>query len=147
MIRHGTDYAETIEVKRTFMHPGYRFPSSYNDIAISELGRRVIFDFDTYGDSPMCTGDTELLDGKTAIVQGFGLTEQGKQPKDLLQTEVYLVSNEKCAQTLRNNISNHLIFKKRAKESLEYGIIDQILCSIGFQDKVTGNFSVRFLFF
>ena len=128
------------------MHPGYRFLQAYNDIAISELGRRVIFDFDTYGDSPMCTGDTELLDGKTAVVQGFGLTEKGKQSQDLLQTNVYLISNEVCAQTLKHNTSNHLNYKTRVKNSLKHGIIDQILCSMGFQDKMTGNFSVRFFF-
>ena len=128
------------------MHPGYRFLQAYNDIAISELGRRVIFDFDTYGDSPMCTGDTELLDGKTAVVQGFGLTEKGKQPQDLLQTNVYLISNEVCAQTLKHNTSNHLNYKTRVENSLKHGIIDQILCSMGFQDKITGNFSVRSFF-
>ena len=54
------------------MHPYYRFPRSYNDIAISELGRRVMFDFGKYGDSPMCLGrkNGQELIGKTAIVQG-----------------------------------------------------------------------------
>ena len=56
MIRHGSLYAETIDVKRTFMHPYYKYPLQYNDIALSELGRRVIFDFVKYGDSPMCLG-------------------------------------------------------------------------------------------
>ena len=57
-------------MKRTFKHPYYRFPKNYNDIAISELSRRVIFDFKKYGDSPMCCGGPELLSGKQAIVQG-----------------------------------------------------------------------------
>ena len=48
MIRHGSLYAETIDVKRTFMHPYYKYPLQYNDIALSELGRRVIFDFVKY---------------------------------------------------------------------------------------------------
>ena len=37
IIRPGTEYAESIKVKRTFKHPYYKFPKSYNDIAISEL--------------------------------------------------------------------------------------------------------------
>ena len=61
MIRHGSLYAETIDVKRTFMHPYYKYPLNYNDIAVSELGRRVIFDFEKYGDSPMCLGQNILF--------------------------------------------------------------------------------------
>ena len=61
MIRHGSLYAETIDVKRTFMHPYYKYPLNYNDIALSELGRRVIFDLEKYGDSPMCLGQNIIF--------------------------------------------------------------------------------------
>ena len=71
VVRHGTPYNETIKVKRTFMHPEYRFPLGYNDIALSELSRRVIFDFDKYGDTPICSGPSRLLDGQKAITQGM----------------------------------------------------------------------------
>ena len=53
------------------MHPEYRFPLGYNDIALSELSRRVIFDFDKYGDTPICSGPSRLLDGQKAITQGM----------------------------------------------------------------------------
>ena len=53
-MRPGTEYAEVIEIKRSFIHPLYKFPLSYNDISLSEVGRRILFDFDKYGDSPAC---------------------------------------------------------------------------------------------
>ena len=59
MIRHGTKYMETIKVKRTFMHPEYRFPLGYNDVALSELSRRVMFDFEKYG--PFFRGEQKDL--------------------------------------------------------------------------------------
>ena len=70
MIRHGTLYAETIDVKRTFMHPYYKYPLNYNDIALSELGRRVIFDFVKYGDSPMCLGQNIIFSYNRKSVKG-----------------------------------------------------------------------------
>ena len=38
IVRDGTIYEETIEIRRVFVHPGFRFPSLYDDIAIAELG-------------------------------------------------------------------------------------------------------------
>ena len=39
IVRDGTIYNETIEIRRVFVHPGFKFPSLYDDIAIAELGR------------------------------------------------------------------------------------------------------------
>ena len=37
-VRHGIRDNESIEIRRTFAHPKFDFPSLYNDIAVSELG-------------------------------------------------------------------------------------------------------------
>jgi len=37
-MRDGTDYKESVEIRRVFVHPGFQFPSLYNDIAVAELG-------------------------------------------------------------------------------------------------------------
>jgi hypothetical protein len=145
VIRHGTKYHETIKVKRTFMHPEYRFPLGYNDIALSEVSRRVMFDFEKYGDSPMCCGDLGLMVGKQALVQGFGLTEKGQQSAGLLQANVTIISNENCAQILKHNVSDHMLYKHRTKNTLKYGIIDQVMCSVGTKDEKTGNTSVSYI--
>ena len=44
-IRHNTKFNETIEVKRTYIHPDYVFPQLYNDVAVLELGRRIPFNY------------------------------------------------------------------------------------------------------
>ncbi|CAB4059709.1 unnamed protein product [Lepeophtheirus salmonis] len=76
IIRDDTNHTEEIEMKRIFTYPSFQLPSLYNDIAVIELGRRIKFDYDTYGDSPSCLGRTEdTLVGQEAISQGYGFTE------------------------------------------------------------------------
>jgi hypothetical protein len=42
-------------------------------------GRRVIYDFDNFGDSPACLSKTEPnLEGKIAFAQGYGADKEGK---------------------------------------------------------------------
>ena len=53
-LRDGTPYKELVEVKRVYKHPLYSFPRLYNDIALLELGRRIEYDHDRFGDSPSC---------------------------------------------------------------------------------------------
>jgi hypothetical protein len=69
---------ENVEVKRTFIHPFYNYPQFYHDIAVSELGRRIEYDYDRFGDTPTCLGAENDLEGLTAIVQGYGRTSEGK---------------------------------------------------------------------
>ena len=46
---------------------------------INFSGRRIIYDFDKFGDSPTCLGQVgEKLDGKEALLEGYGLNENGK---------------------------------------------------------------------
>ena len=53
-VRDGTPFKEIVEVKRIYKHPLYSFPRLYNDIALLELGRRIEYDHDRFGDSPSC---------------------------------------------------------------------------------------------
>ena len=41
ILRHETDFEETIEIRRIFNHPEFRFPRLYNDIAIGELSKSL----------------------------------------------------------------------------------------------------------
>jgi hypothetical protein len=52
--RVGTKYGELIEIKRVYKHPRYKYGRAYDDIALLELGRRIVYDYDTYGFSPTC---------------------------------------------------------------------------------------------
>jgi hypothetical protein len=53
-IRSQTKHKEAIEMKRAFKHPLYKYGRAYDDIALVELGRRIVFDYDTDGDPPTC---------------------------------------------------------------------------------------------
>ena len=49
------------------------------EISLCISGRRIIYDYDKYGDTPACLGkQDQVLDGKIAVSQGYGLTENGK---------------------------------------------------------------------
>ena len=41
LVRDGTHFEETIEIRRVFVHPGFKFPSLYDDIAVAELGKKI----------------------------------------------------------------------------------------------------------
>ena len=42
-------------------------------------GRRIVFDYDIYGDSPSCLGSFKnRIEEKRAVVQGYGYNEKGK---------------------------------------------------------------------
>jgi hypothetical protein len=53
-IRVKTKYQEVVETKRVYKHPLYKFKRAYDDIALIELGRRIVYDYDTLGDTPTC---------------------------------------------------------------------------------------------
>ena len=53
----------------------YNRPKSICFIA----GRRIEFDYEKFGHSPSCLGsNTNIVNGKEALVQGYGLSEDGK---------------------------------------------------------------------
>ena len=45
------------------------FGQLYGDIALIELGRRLLFDFEQFGDTPACLDTGLKLDGKIATIQ------------------------------------------------------------------------------
>ena len=74
-VRDHTPYKEIIEIRRQFLHPLYD-GEFYYDIAVLELERKIIYDFDKFGDSPACLSekleieDQEVL-GLTFVVMFF----------------------------------------------------------------------------
>ena len=45
IFRDNTEHKEVIEIKRIYKHPKYQFPELYDDIAVLELGRRIVYDY------------------------------------------------------------------------------------------------------
>ena len=88
---------------------------------------------------------TELIN-RIALVQGFGITEDGKQSDVLLQANVTVISNENCAQYISYNVSNNNINRKRIKDAAPLGVVSQVMCTMGIEDPKSGNFSVKSIY-
>jgi len=132
-IRTGTDHEETIAVRRKFIHPWYNQGDGtyYNDIAILELERKILYDYGTYGDSPTCLNEDSDIANKEATLQGFGKTETGDFPNKLLETTVNTISNDDCINWMRINMRTANGNTADKIPELRDGINSTILCTKG----------------
>ena len=103
------------------------------------LERRVIYDYEKYGDSPACLGKDKDLDGQVALVQGFGITEDGTPPDGILEANVTIISNSQCEQEMSNLKSK---YGQEAAEALPDGPTDAVLCTKGIWNKKKSVFTV-----
>ena len=62
-------FQETIEVRHVYLHPHFESGEQYGEVALLELGRRIQFDFDQFGDTPACLDTGIELEGKEAVIQ------------------------------------------------------------------------------
>ena len=94
-----------------------------------------MFDYEKYGDTPACLGKIEDLAGQMAISQGFGITENDQDGiGNFLETNVTIISNQECYDTLDDIIRNSdhgYSLRKQIQNSVYDGITDQILCTKG----------------
>ena len=106
----------------------------FNDY-FDNLERRIIYDYEKYGDSPACLGEIEDLAGIIGVTQGFGLTElESDGAGKLLETNVTIISNQDCYDKLNNIITtneNGYNFRPQIKNAVYEGITDQLLCTEG----------------
>jgi len=126
------EISESIEVRNIYVYPEYEAGSLYNDITLLELGRRVLFDFQKFGDTPVCIDTGLELEGKLANLQGFGKTEFGTLG-ELLETNVTLINNNQC----RDELTEYLKPKRRRRTRKTFckyfpiGISDHHICANG----------------
>ena len=142
VIRDDTQFEEIFEVKRHFLHPMYRFPLLYNDVAVFELERKIVYDFDKYGDSPVCLGQDFDIQNQKALAQGFGKTEDDILPDTLLETFVQTVSNQECRDWINYNLTIFPKVKKGVTNSYCLGINDALLCTVGIYNPDKEIYSV-----
>jgi len=146
VIRDGTKFKEFIELRRVFTHPWFKFPSLYDDIAVGELGRRIVYDYGVYGDSPACFSDGTGSDseavarakgpkGLEAEVQGYGYTETGRTSDVLISAKVRVMSNADCAASLHGNTTDDLLLQSRLASALKNGVNNQLICTEGIYNK------------
>jgi len=75
----GTNNEEIFTIKKSYRHPYYEPPIIYNDIAISQLERRVNYLYWQSQQPPICLADSDdEYVNQEALIQGHGLTEKGK---------------------------------------------------------------------
>jgi len=129
-IRDNTANKESVEIKRVFKHPNYKYPTLYNDIALLELGRRVVYDFDLYGDSPSCMDKGMELEGKLGNIQGKGNTEFGTRGT-LLEANLTIISNEDCVEALNYNTTGNSVERNKIDRALPQGLNYGLLCARG----------------
>lgn len=139
--RDDSPFMEQIEIRRTFTHPLFKVPQLYYDLSISELGRRVIYDFDKYGDSPACLAQKQSLVGKIATTQGYGYTEESQTSNDLLESMVTVIDNKECASLMSQKTSKRFDARTQLKLTLNKGLNEQLLCTLGVYDDKTKAFS------
>ena len=95
--------------------------------------RRIIYDFEKYGDSPACIGKEKNLRKQVALTQGFGITENTHDlanfESKLLETNVTVISNDECYAKIKENPNVNL--KGSARIAMPEGVTDQMLCTLG----------------
>lgn len=121
-------------MKKAYIHPHYEYPSLYDDIAVVELGRRIVYDYDKFGDTPFCLdqGEKSFYE-EIATVQGYGLTEEGANGA-LLETNVTIINNQQCLQQFESNITdtlNKATIVGQLCKALPTGLNDGFLCARG----------------
>ena len=135
MFRDGTPFKSLVEIKKVYKHPLYTYPNLYNDVAVVELGRRIEYDFDKFGDSPTCLDKPDQNhEGEIATVQGYGVTEDGSVG-DLLETNVTIISNDKCKEYFTYNSTENKAIKRQIDTALPNGLNYGFLCAQGKMNK------------
>merc|ERR1719305_415180 len=129
-IRDGTRALELVEIKRVYKHPDYKFPNLYNDVAVLELGRRIEYNFDKFGDSPSCLDQGIDITDRIATVQGYGTTETGDKGT-LLETNVTVITNQRCKEILNHNVTGNNNNRKKILQALPLGLDYGLLCAQG----------------
>ena len=69
--------------------------------------------------------------GITATVQGYGKTERGVSSRELLETNVTVISNKECEDIMQHNTTNNLNTKNTVESSLPEGLKRGIICGQG----------------
>ncbi|XP_023335892.1 uncharacterized protein LOC111707120 isoform X2 [Eurytemora carolleeae] len=118
---------ELVEVKNTYIHPRYRYGELHADIALLELGRRVEFKLDEFGDTPICLDKGLDLPGKVAIAQGFGMGDR------LLEINVTLMNTDECINQLDTFLQTRQRKKKEFCSTMPLGISDEQICANGIK--------------
>ena len=76
------------------------------------------------------------------MVQGFGITEDGTAPDNVLEANVTIISNSKCTSEM-DKMSK--LYENEIIQALPNGLSDKVLCTQGIWNKKKSVFTVSFI--
>lgn len=109
--------AEELGVADVIVHPEYRPPAKYNDVALVRLSRAVRLSKHV---TPACLASSATTQPPRAVATGWGHTEQGGQQSErLMKVTLTLVPNAVCAR----------YYEKVPERYLPRGILTSMMCA------------------
>ncbi|OTF81825.1 Group 3 mite allergen-like protein (serine protease) [Euroglyphus maynei] len=125
-IRYGSNVVHegpAVLVKRVILHPNYKPPVIYHDIALLELAQPIQFSRHV---QPACLATTQMYShnmiGMKATVSGYGDSNfEGKQSDFLQAVDIRVIENEFCDKHYRR--------LAHADEKFRYGIGRTLICA------------------
>lgn len=105
-----------IEVEKVIIHPLYKPPKKYNDIALLQLKHKVQFDVFL---RPACLWTQGKINSPKALATGWGTTSfSGPTSDALLKVALPLLDTSFCSNVFQTD-----------KKSLPSGVADSMLCA------------------
>lgn len=91
---------EDYDIDRIIVHPDYRYPQKYNDIALLKLKRTVRF---TKFITPACLYTKDNIPQRKALATGWGKTDYlaANTNNILLKVELNVFNNDQCSRTYK----------------------------------------------
>ena len=124
-----------VPFRNTFVHPKFKAPLFYSNIALIELNGNV----GDVGKSPACFSEgASDITGMDATYEGFGSSDR----KTLKNEPVAIIANDLCDEILDSNNTHHLINKAKLKGTLSKGANDEIVCTMGKYVGATDKYTV-----
>lgn len=109
--------AQELGITEVIVHPDYRPPSKYNDLALVRLSRRVRLSRFV---APACLGGLSSVIPPIAVATGWGHTDYAGMASDrLMKVALTIVPNSICARS----------YEKVAERFLPHGIPPSTMCA------------------
>lgn len=93
---------EDYDIDKIIVHPDYRYPQKYNDIALLRLRNIVRF---TKFIRPACLYTKQDIPQRKAVATGWGKTDYlaANTNNKLLKVALDVLSNDRCSRTYKQN--------------------------------------------
>nr|CAH7748882.1 unnamed protein product [Callosobruchus chinensis] len=95
--------SDDYKVSDIIVHPNYRYPEKYNDIALIKVDRDIKF---TNYIRPACLNTKDYINHKSAIATGWGRLDYAGESSDrLMEVNLSFYDNSVCQKAYRNNFN------------------------------------------